>query len=113
TFEVKLERPVPYFLSLMSFGTFYPLKEEFVASKGDAFATNSDNLLSNGPFVLTKWDGTGDSWTYVKNENYWDAENVKLTEINVNVVKDSATAIKLYQDGKLDRAGVSGDLAMQ
>ncbi|PIC95626.1 peptide ABC transporter substrate-binding protein [Sporosarcina sp. P26b] len=113
TFEVKLERPVPYFLSLMSFGTFYPLKEEFVASKADAFATNSDNLLSNGPFVLTKWDGTGDSWTYVKNEHYWDAENVKLNEIHVNVVKDSATAIKLYQDGKLDRAGVSGDLAMQ
>ncbi len=113
TFEVKLERPVPYFLSLMSFGTFYPLKEEFVASKADAYATNSDSLLSNGPFVLTNWDGTGDSWTFEKNENYWDAESVHLNEIHVNVVKDSATAIKLYQDGKLDRAGVSGDLAMQ
>ncbi|PID01849.1 peptide ABC transporter substrate-binding protein [Sporosarcina sp. P2] len=113
TFEVTLERPVPYFLSLMSFGTFYPLKEEFVASKADAFATNSDNLLSNGPFVLTKWDGTGGSWTYVKNEHYWDAENVKLDEIHVNVVKDPATAVKLYQDGKLDRAEMSGDLAQQ
>lgn len=113
TFEVTLERPTPYFLSLMSFGTFYPLKEEFVSSKGDAYATNSDSLLSNGPFVLTNWDGTGDSWSYKKNEHYWDAENVKLDEIHVNVVKDSATAVKLYQDGKLDRAGVSGDLAMQ
>lgn len=113
TFEVTLERPVPYFLSLMSFGTFYPLKEEFVKEKGEAYATNSDNLLSNGPFILTKWDGTGGSWTYVKNEHYWDADNVKLTEIQVNVVQDSATAVKLYQDGKLDRAGVSGDLAMQ
>lgn len=113
TFEVTLERPVPYFLSLMSFGTFYPLKEEFVKEKGEAYATNSDNLLSNGPFILTKWDGTGGSWTYVKNEHYWDADNVKLTEIQVNVVQDSATAVKLYKDGKLDRAGVSGDLAMQ
>ncbi|MGN7410348.1 peptide ABC transporter substrate-binding protein [Sporosarcina sp. SAFN-010] len=113
TLEVTLERPVPYFLSLMSFGTFYPQKEEFVTSKGDAYATNSDNLLYNGPFTLTDWDGTGGSWSYKKNDEYWDAENVKLTQINVNVVQDSATAVKLYKDGKLDRAGVSGDLAMQ
>ncbi|WJY28349.1 MULTISPECIES: peptide ABC transporter substrate-binding protein [Sporosarcina] len=113
TLEVTLERPVPYFLSLMSFGTFYPQKEEFVTEKGDAYATNSDNLLYNGPFTLTEWDGTGGSWKYVKNDHYWDADNVKLTEINVNVVQDSATAVNLYQDGKLDRAGVSGDLAMQ
>lgn len=113
TLEVTLERPVPYFLSLMSFGTFYPQKEEFVTEKGDAYATNSENLLYNGPFTLTEWDGTGGSWKYVKNDHYWDADNVKLTEINVNVVQDSATAVNLYQDGKLDRAGVSGDLAMQ
>lgn len=113
TFVVTLERPVPYFLSLMSFGTFYPQKEEFVKAKGDAYATNSDNLLYNGPFILTEWDGTGDSWVYKKNENYWDAESVKLDTINVDVVKDSATAVKLYNDGKKDRAGVSGDLAMQ
>ncbi|WP_301108051.1 peptide ABC transporter substrate-binding protein [Sporosarcina sp.] len=113
TFEVTLDRPVPYFLSLMSFGTFYPLKEEFVTSKGDAYATNSDGLLSNGPFVLTDWDGTGDSWTYKKNEHYWDADTVKLNEIHVNVIKDSATGVKLYQDGKLDWTRVSGDLAMQ
>lgn len=113
TLEVTLERPVPYFLSLMSFGTFYPQKEAFVTEKGDAYATNSDNLLYNGPFTLTDWDGTGGSWVYKKNDEYWDAENVKLTQINVNVVQDSATAVKLYKDGKLDRAGVSGDLAMQ
>ncbi|WP_432355519.1 peptide ABC transporter substrate-binding protein [Sporosarcina sp. A2] len=113
TLEVTLERPVPYFLSLMSFGTFYPQKEEFVTAKGDAYATNSENLLYNGPFTLSDWDGTGGSWVYNKNEEYWDAENVKLTQINVNVVQDSATAVKLYNDGKLDRAGVSGDLAMQ
>ena len=43
TLVVELERPVAYFLSLMSFGTFYPLNEEFVTAQGDKYASNSDS----------------------------------------------------------------------
>ncbi|MDS8798243.1 ABC transporter substrate-binding protein, partial [Streptococcus pneumoniae] len=35
TLVVELERPTPYFMSLMAFGTFYPLNEEFVTEQGD------------------------------------------------------------------------------
>ena len=62
TLEVTLEKPIPYFLSLMSFGTFLPQNEEFVTSQGENYAKNSESLLYNGPFTLTKWDGTGLSW---------------------------------------------------
>ena len=113
TLEVTLEKQVPYFLSLMSFGTFLPQKEAFVTEQGEAYATNSDTLLSNGPFVLKAWDGTGLSWQLVKNDQYWDAESVKLTEINYDVVKETATAVNLYTTGKKDRTGLSGEYAMQ
>ena len=113
TLEVTLEKQVPYFLSLMSFGTFLPQNEAFVTEKGADYATNSDNLISNGPFVLKAWDGTGLSWQLVKNDQYWDAENVKLTEINYDVVKETATAVNLYTSGEKDRTGLSGEYAMQ
>ncbi|MFX3673273.1 MAG: peptide ABC transporter substrate-binding protein [Paenisporosarcina sp.] len=113
TLEVTLEKPIPYFLSLMSFGTFLPLNEAYVTEQGDKFATNSDTLISNGPFTLTEWDGTGQSWKLVKNEQYWDAENVKLTEINYDVVKEVATSVNLYKTGETDRAGLSGEFAAQ
>ena len=113
TLEVTLEKQVPYFLSLMSFGTFLPQSEAFVTEKGADYATNSDNLISNGPFVLTAWDGTGLSWQLVKNDQYWDAETVQLTEINYDVVKETATAVNLYTTGEKDRAGLSGEYAMQ
>ncbi|MFJ7932881.1 peptide ABC transporter substrate-binding protein [Sporosarcina sp. NPDC096371] len=112
TFVVQLERPVPYFLSLMSFGTFYPLNEEFVTAQGDAYATTSDNMLYNGPFELSAWDGTG-NWKYVKNEKYWDAATVQLEEINVDVVKETSTAVQLYEQGKKDRVLLSAEYAMQ
>ncbi|MDN3450282.1 peptide ABC transporter substrate-binding protein [Planococcus sp. APC 3906] len=113
TLVVTLERPVPYFMSLMAFGTFYPQNEAFVTEKGDAYASNSDNLLSNGPFVLTNWDGTGLKWSMEKNAEYWDAETVQLEKINVDVVKEPGTAVNLYTSGEKDRAGLSGEYALQ
>ena len=113
TLEVTLEKPTPYFLSLMSFGTFLPQKEEFVTSQGENYAKNSESLLYNGPFTLANWDGTGLSWQLLKNEQYWDKDTVKLTEINYDVVKEPATAVNLYTNGEKDRAGLSGEYAMQ
>lgn len=113
TLEVTLERATPYFMSLMAFGTFYPLNEAFVTEKGDAYASNSDNLLYNGPFMLTNWDGTGLTWSMEKNPEYWDAETVQLETINVDVVKETSTAINLYTSGEKDRTGLSGEFAMQ
>ena len=113
TLEVTLEKPVPYFLSLMSFGTFLPQKEEFVTTQGENYSKNSEALLYNGPFVLQNWDGTGLNWKLVKNDQYWDKDTVKLTEINYDVVKEVATAVNLYTNGEKDRAGLSGEYAMQ
>ncbi|MEK4522848.1 peptide ABC transporter substrate-binding protein [Psychrobacillus sp. FSL W7-1457] len=113
TLEVTLEKPVPYFLSLMSFGTFLPQKEEFVTTQGENYSKNSEALLYNGPFALQDWDGTGLSWKLVKNDQYWDKDTVKLTEINYDVVKEVATAVNLYTNGEKDRTGLSGEYAMQ
>lgn len=113
TLEVTLEKPTPYFLSLMSFGTFLPQKEEFVTAQGENYAKNSESILYNGPFTLANWDGTGLSWQLLKNEQYWDKDTVKLTEINYDVVKEPATAVNLYTNGEKDRAGLSGEYAMQ
>lgn len=114
TLVVTLERPTPYFMSLMAFGTFYPQNEEFVTAQGADYAQTSDNLLYNGPFVLSNWDITqGGGWTMEKNPEYWDAETVTLETINVNVVKETATAINSYDTGEIDRAGLSAEYALQ
>ncbi|RDI47770.1 peptide ABC transporter substrate-binding protein [Falsibacillus pallidus] len=113
TLEVTLERPVPYFLSLMTFPIFYPQNQEFVESKGDQYATNSDNMIYNGPFTLSDWNGTGLSWKYKKNDSYWDKDTVQLTQVNVNVVKETGTAVNLYKTGKVDRAALSAEYVTQ
>ncbi|MBE1555064.1 peptide ABC transporter substrate-binding protein [Sporosarcina limicola] len=113
TLVIELERPVQYFLSLMAFRTFYPLNEEFVTAQGKEYATNSNAMIYNGPFVFSDWDSTGNSWKYLKNEKYWDADTVKLDEINVDVVKETSTEVQLYEKGQIDRAILTAEYAMQ
>jgi oligopeptide transport system substrate-binding protein len=52
-------------------------------------------------------------WSYEKNPEYWDVENVKLETINVSVVKESSTGLNLFQDGQLDDVILTGELAQQ
>ncbi|GGM24943.1 hypothetical protein GCM10011351_08260 [Paraliobacillus quinghaiensis] len=109
TFVVELLKPVPYFDSIAAFPTFVPLNQEFVEAQGENFALEADTMLYNGPYALTEWDtGTNGSWVLSKNDQYWDKENVALDAINVQVVKDQDTRLQLYQEGTIDRVGLSG-----
>ncbi|MCG1029692.1 peptide ABC transporter substrate-binding protein [Virgibacillus halodenitrificans] len=110
TLEVTLEKPTPYFESLTTFGTFLPLNQKFVEEQGKDYATSTDTLLSNGPFILKDWESTANKWKLVKNPDYWDADTVQLDEITYDVVKNPQTLVDLYEKGEIDRADLSSDL---
>ncbi|MEH6991402.1 peptide ABC transporter substrate-binding protein [Neobacillus drentensis] len=113
TLVVELENPTPYFETLTTFGTFLPMNKKFVEEKGDKFATSSENLLANGPYVMSNWSSTSDSWELVKNEDYWDAKTVKMDKLTFKVVKDPQTALNLYEEGTVDRMDLTSDLVDQ
>ncbi|RKQ33444.1 peptide ABC transporter substrate-binding protein [Oceanobacillus halophilus] len=113
TLVVELENPTPYFETLTTFGTFFPLNQAFVEEKGDSFATNEENLLANGPYKMTNWDSTSNSWELVKNEDYWDADAVQMDRLTFEVVKDPQTAVRLYEEGTVDRIDLASDLVDQ
>jgi oligopeptide transport system substrate-binding protein len=108
TLEVTLEKPVPYFESLVTFPTFYPLNQKFVESQGKNYALEAGNLIYDGPFKLSKWDHNV-SYTLEKNDDYWDAKDVKLKQINFNIVKDVAATVNLFTTGKVDRVVLSSE----
>lgn len=103
TLEVTLEVPIPYFKSLMSFPTFFPQNQKFVEEQGENYAKTSDNLVYNGPFVLSDWNGSTDqNWVYEKNENYWDAATVKLDKVQWDVLKDPQASANSFESGETD-----------
>jgi oligopeptide transport system substrate-binding protein len=108
TLEVQLETAVPYFISLTSFATFYPLNEKFVTEQGSKHGTEANTTLYNGPFTLSEWKHE-QSFQLKKNPNYWDAKTVKLEEVNYSIIKDTATGVNLYETEQIDRIALDAE----
>ncbi|MGX7151242.1 peptide ABC transporter substrate-binding protein [Enterococcus ureasiticus] len=113
TLEVKLKEAKPYFTSVLAFPTFFPQNQKFVEQMGTDYGTTSENVVYNGPFSVENWKQTDLSWDLKKNEKYWDQANVKSDKIHYEVVKEASTALNLFEDGQLDIATVTGELAKQ
>ncbi|HIW90018.1 MAG TPA: peptide ABC transporter substrate-binding protein [Candidatus Ligilactobacillus excrementipullorum] len=106
--QVKLAKPVSYFDKLLAWPLFYPLNQKVVEKYGSKYGTQSKYLISNGPFQLKKWDGTGKSWSLVKNKTYWDHKNVHLKEIKELVTESTTTSYNLYSSKKADETLLNG-----
>lgn len=113
TVQVKLNQPIAYFKVLMAYPLFGPQNEAFIKKTGKKYATSSKYMLYSGPFKITGWKGTNDTWSFVKNNQYWDKQAVKLSKISYQVVKTTNTGYQLYQQGKLDLTPLSSEQVKQ
>lgn len=105
TLEVVLEAPTPYFLSLVAYKTYMPLKEEAYKAAGESYGTDITKMVFSGPFVIEEWNQE-QNIVLAKNTNYWDAETVKLEQIKMDMIGDLNTPINLYETGELDGIGI-------
>lgn len=107
--EFTLVAPNSYINTTLSSTLLAPVNRKFVEAQSENYGLTADTLLASGPYVLTGWNGTDISWKYVKNPYYWDADNIYFDEINVQVVKEVATGVNLYEAADLDGTKVTGE----
>ncbi|ADY20567.1 peptide ABC transporter substrate-binding protein [Bacillus paranthracis] len=103
TLEVELDNSIPYLVDLMVYPIFYPVNEKFVKEQGTKFGLEANTTLYNGPFTLSDWQHER-SFKMTKSPSYWDNKEVKIEEVNFNIVKDTSTPINLYETNAVDRA---------
>lgn len=110
TLEVQLENPVPYFLKLMSFASFYPISKDFLAYKGASYGQGAENTIYNGPFTLSQWD-PGYGYVFSRNGHYWDRASVLLHTITFRQYSSDDRALQDYEQGRIDRLQLNVDQA--
>ncbi|WP_040212017.1 peptide ABC transporter substrate-binding protein [Clostridium polynesiense] len=101
TLKVTLEYATAYFLSLMAFPTYFPVRKDIVEKDPEAWATKPESYISNGPFKMKEWKPK-DTLTFIKNDNYWGAKNVKLDTIEFKMIEEATSALATYRADEID-----------
>lgn len=110
TLEITLERSTPYFLYKSSFPSFFPIRKDLIekASDNDSWGVDYKSHVFTGPFKITEW--TKNSKVVLeKNENYWDKDNVSLTKLNLNIIKEMSTRAQMFETKQIDYSGATND----
>lgn len=99
--EYTLEKPTPYFLSMITYVCFMPANGKFLQETGDKFGTDNLNLLYNGAYILQNYEPQNKR-EFIANENYWDKENVYIKKLNYLYNKEASTlSPELYLRGEI------------
>lgn len=101
TFEVVLKNAAPFFPELVANDIYMPVKKDTVEANGEGWEKKPETCIGNGPFKLTQYQ-IGSHFIFEKNENYWNAANVKLKGIKLILVNDSNTSLQGYKSGEID-----------
>jgi len=113
TLEVTLTAPTPYFTSLLTFSPLYPKPVAFATELGSSYGLSSEKALYNGPFTIENWDQNSLSLDLIKNPLYTGGNAAKSERIHYEIIKEASTALNLYDNGQLDAAELTGEIASQ
>jgi oligopeptide transport system substrate-binding protein len=103
TLEIKLTSPQPWFTQQLAHHSFMAVHRETVEQFGDKW-TEAANIVTNGPFLLDSWEHNA-AINLVKNEDWRDADSVKLTRVDGRMITDGTTAVQAFEAGEVDVTG--------
>jgi oligopeptide transport system substrate-binding protein len=101
TLQVRLNAPTPYFLTLLSHPSTFPIHQQTIEKFGDiddpgSLWTRAGNYVGNGPFVLSEWS-LNRIIRIKKSDTYWDSDTVKLNEVRFYPIDSLTTEERMFR----------------
>jgi oligopeptide transport system substrate-binding protein len=99
TLKLALEKPAPYFHTVMGLWVAYPAKEELINEGGENWWSSPQFQIGNGPYVLKSLEPRVRGY-FTPNPNYW--RGVGRVDIEYQYIADSSIAFDAYKNDELD-----------
>ncbi|HVF50001.1 MAG TPA: peptide ABC transporter substrate-binding protein [Pyrinomonadaceae bacterium] len=100
TLRVTLAQPAPFFIGLVPHPYFRAVPRRAIEQHKDDW-TRPRNIITSGPFKMHRWEPYNEI-VVVRDDNYWDAANVKLDAIHFVALDETTTMMNLYKSGEVD-----------
>lgn len=101
TLEITLEAPIGYFLDILTYPIFAPVRKDIIEQYGDQWSLKPESYIGNGAFIMTERK-LDEKIVVVKNTNYWNKNNIVPEKITFVMMKDANLALAGIKDGSLD-----------
>ena len=102
TLTVQLAYPCSYFDKLCAFAAMSPVQEATVEANGDAWCTEPDTFICNGPYYISDWVPS-ERIVLTKNPYYaggWDSSKIVSDTITLLLLEDSSASYAAYNSGE-------------
>ena len=102
TLTVTLSYPCAYFDKLAAFAAMSPVQQATVEANGDAWCTEPDTYICNGPYYISDWVPS-ERIVLTKNPNYvggWDSSKIVSDTITLLLLEDSSASDAAYNSGE-------------
>ena len=102
TLTVTLSYPCAYFDKLAAFAAMSPVQQATVEANGDAWCTEPDTYICNGPYYISDWVPS-ERLVLTKNPNYvggWDSSKIVSDTITLLLLEDSSASYDAYNSGE-------------
>jgi oligopeptide transport system substrate-binding protein len=99
TLQIDLERPAPYFHTVMGLWVTFPAKEELITEGGDNWWNGSKYQIGNGPFILKTLEPFVRGY-FVPSPNYWGGQ--PSYDIEYSYITDTAVRFEAYKNNEFD-----------
>ena len=102
TLTVQLSYPCSYFDKLCAFAAMSPVQEATIEANGDAWCTEPDTFVCNGPYMITEWTPS-ERIVLSKNPYYvggWDSSKIVSDTITLLLLEDSSASYAAYNSGE-------------
>jgi oligopeptide transport system substrate-binding protein len=93
---VNLSQPAAYLPQILAHSAAFP-----VFSDAAARTHSVAEWVSNGPYVLSKWQ-PGTSLELTRNPAYWDKANVHIPAVEYQITSDDGSQYARYRAGQID-----------
>jgi len=103
TLEVTLVSPTAYFLELVAFTTYFPIRQDIIEEYGDQWTLTPETYIGNGAFKMTE-RSFDDKIVMEKNEHYWNISSIVPNKLIFILMQNENSAVAGIKEGSLDFA---------
>jgi len=101
TVQIRLSRPVPYLLSLLTHPSTFPARPTPANVDSDKRVRT---VLSNGAYRLVSWE-PGSILRLQRNEHYWNDAATAIDTVYHHVITEETAELNRYRAGELHTTG--------